>query len=77
MATILKKALWADEPELARLRLGAMMFGDETDEKEAPRILDAYLPAGGNFIDTADVYAQGESERILGRLLGPPDGTTC
>jgi len=55
--------------DLSRLCLGTMMFGDQTDEEEAARILDGFVAAGGNFIDTADTYAGGESERILGKLL--------
>jgi aryl-alcohol dehydrogenase-like predicted oxidoreductase len=49
--------------------LGAMTFGAETPESDAFAILDAYLDAGGDFIDLADVYAAGESERIVGRWL--------
>lgn len=49
--------------------LGAMTFGAETPESDAFAILDAYVAAGGNFIDLADVYAAGESERIVGRWL--------
>jgi aryl-alcohol dehydrogenase-like predicted oxidoreductase len=49
--------------------LGTMMFGDRTDEAEAGRIVGAARDAGINFIDTADVYAKGESERITGRLI--------
>ena len=49
--------------------LGAMTFGAETPEADAFAILDAYLDAGGDFIDLADVYAAGESERIVGRWL--------
>lgn len=56
------------------LTLGTMLFGDTTakgtPEKDAQRIIDTYLDAGGNHIDTANVYVQGESERILGRALG-------
>ncbi len=54
------------------LSLGTMTFGMEgwgCDEAEARRILDHYLDAGGNFVDTANFYAGGESERLLGRLL--------
>ncbi|HSW08597.1 aldo/keto reductase [Aquabacterium sp.] len=51
------------------LWLGTMMFGDQTDEAEAARIVAAAREAGLNAIDTADVYAGGESERIVGRLL--------
>ena len=64
-----RRALWNGGPQVARLCLGALMFGDQTDEVGSARILDAYLEAGGNFIDTADNYSQGGSERMLGRLL--------
>ncbi len=50
--------------------LGAMTFGRETPEDESREILDRYLDAGGNFIDTANVYNRGASEEILGRALG-------
>ncbi|MFH1045035.1 MAG: aldo/keto reductase [Pseudomonadota bacterium] len=49
--------------------LGAMMFGERTDAAEAGRIVDSARAAGINFIDTADVYAKGESERVIGKLL--------
>ncbi len=51
------------------LWLGAMMFGDQTDAPEAARMLAAARDAGLNAIDTADAYAGGESERIVGRLI--------
>jgi aryl-alcohol dehydrogenase-like predicted oxidoreductase len=54
---------------VSALCLGTMMFGDRTDEAEAGRIVESAREAGVNFIDTADAYAQGESERIVGRLL--------
>ena len=50
--------------------LGAMTFGRETPEDESRAILDRYLDAGGNFLDTANVYNRGASEEILGRALG-------
>ena len=50
--------------------LGAMTFGRETEEADSRAILDRYLGAGGNFIDTANVYNVGASEEILGRALG-------
>jgi aryl-alcohol dehydrogenase-like predicted oxidoreductase len=50
--------------------LGTMTFGKETDEDEAGAILDHYVDAGGNFLDTADVYQQGVSEEYIGRWLG-------
>src|SRR5215218_1435680 len=51
--------------------LGAMMFGawGNTDHDESIRIIHRALDAGINFIDTADVYAQGESEQIVGKAL--------
>ncbi|HWH46805.1 MAG TPA: aldo/keto reductase [Burkholderiales bacterium] len=55
--------------EVSPLCLGTMMFGDRTDEKEAARIVDSAIDAGVNFIDTADQYAKGESERITGKLI--------
>lgn len=51
------------------LWLGTMMFGDQTDETEARNIVAATRDAGLNAIDTADNYANGESERIVGRLI--------
>ncbi|MBT6093998.1 MAG: aldo/keto reductase [Rhodospirillaceae bacterium] len=54
---------------VSELCLGAMMFGEQTDEAEAKRIVDAARDVGVNFIDTANVYAYGESEAQLGRIL--------
>ena len=53
------------------LCLGAMMFGDwgNKDHDESIRIIHRALDAGINFIDTADVYARGESEEIVGKAL--------
>ena len=49
--------------------LGTMTFGAEASEDTSHAILDSYLAAGGNFIDTADVYSAGTSEKIIGRWL--------
>src|SRR5436190_20089633 len=49
--------------------LGTMMFGDNTTLEEAGRIVRSARDAGVNFIDTADVYSKGESERIVGKLI--------
>ena len=51
--------------------LGAMMFGawGNTDHDDSIRIIHKALDAGINFVDTADVYAQGESEEIVGKAL--------
>src|SRR2546423_10550558 len=55
--------------QVSLLCLGAMNFGDPTPEDESLRIVDAALDGGINFIDTANVYNAGESERIVGRAL--------
>ncbi len=55
--------------QVSPLCLGAMNFGQPTPEDESMRIIDAALDGGINFIDTADVYNAGESERIVGRAL--------
>src|SRR3954453_16145175 len=49
--------------------LGTMTFGAEATEEASHAILDSYFEAGGNFIDTADVYSAGVSEEIIGRWL--------
>jgi aryl-alcohol dehydrogenase-like predicted oxidoreductase len=52
------------------MALGTMSWGVDTDADEAANQLVAFVDAGGTFVDTADVYSDGESERILGGLLG-------
>ena len=54
---------------VSRLGLGTMTWGRDTDEHEARDQLVEFLGAGGSLVDTADVYADGMSERILGRLV--------
>ena len=49
--------------------LGTMTFGAESDEATSFRLMDDYVAAGGNFIDTANVYSAGVSEEIVGRWL--------
>ena len=51
------------------LCLGAMNFGEPTDEADSFRIIDKAIDAGINFIDTANVYNRGESEVIVGKAL--------
>ena len=46
-----------------------MTFGREVSEDDSRQMLDRFVAAGGNFIDTADVYSRGASEEILGRWL--------
>ncbi|MFD6921799.1 aldo/keto reductase [Streptomyces sp. NPDC059944] len=64
----------ATRREVSVLALGAMLFGSLTDEKTSFAVLDRYVEAGGNFIDTSDNYAfwtdggqGGQSEELLGR----------
>lgn len=52
------------------LALGTMTWGRDTDEHEAAEQLRFYLDAGGNFVDTAAVYGNGDAERVLGGFLG-------
>ena len=54
---------------VSTLTLGTMTFGKETDEHAAHEQLDAFFEAGGNLVDTADVYNAGVSEEIIGRWL--------
>ncbi|HYL59610.1 MAG TPA: aldo/keto reductase [Candidatus Acidoferrales bacterium] len=56
--------------KVSELCLGCMTFGRETNESVARKILDRFIDVGGNFIDTANVYAAGASEEILGRIVG-------
>jgi aryl-alcohol dehydrogenase (NADP+) len=55
--------------KVPQLWLGTMMFGDQTNEADSRSIIDATRDAGLSALDTADVYAQGESERIVGRAI--------
>jgi aryl-alcohol dehydrogenase-like predicted oxidoreductase len=55
---------------VSRLALGTMTWGRDTDADDAAAQLKSFLDAGGNFVDTADVYADGEAEAVIGALLG-------
>src|SRR5260221_7434939 len=54
--------------------LGAMTFGEDwgwgSSVADSDRILDRFIDLGGNFIDTANVYTRGHSEKIIGDHLG-------
>src|SRR5918995_5497436 len=54
---------------VSELCLGCMTFGREASEEDSKRLVDRFLDAGGNFIDTADVYSKGVSEEITGRAI--------
>ncbi len=55
--------------KVSPLCLGTMMFGGPTNEKNSIRIIHKALDAGINFMDTANVYNDGESERIIGKAV--------
>ena len=62
------------EQEIFRLNLGGNTFGWTSDEQQSFDVLDTFVAAGGNFVDTADMYSVwaeghegGESETVLGR----------
>ncbi len=59
---------------VSTLALGTMTFGSESDEKVSHAQFDRFMEAGGNLVDTADVYSGTESESIIGRWLAkqPP-----
>jgi hypothetical protein len=54
---------------ISALALGTLTFGNETSETDSFAQLDRFISAGGTLIDTADVYADGRSEQIIGRWL--------
>ncbi len=61
--------LGASGLEVSPICLGTMMFGDRTDAATSQRIIDAAFDAGINFIDTADAYGNGASEKIVGAAI--------
>ena len=63
------RRLGASGLEVSPLCLGTMTFGDTTDAAEAQRIVDDAFEHGVNFIDTADAYGKGVSERIVGAAI--------
>ena len=68
-ASMPTRILGATGTRVSELCLGTMMFGDQTDEATAKRIVDDAFEQGVNFIDTADQYAKGRSEEIAGRAI--------
>jgi len=55
---------------ISRLGLGTMTWGRDTDENEAAQQLQEFVQAGGNLVDTAAVYGDGDAERVLGGFIG-------
>src|SRR5690348_15573659 len=58
---------------VSELCLGTMTFGEDwgwgSSKEESRKVYDAFLEAGGNFIDTANVYTNGTSETLLGEFM--------
>ncbi|MFX3632274.1 MAG: aldo/keto reductase [Candidatus Pristimantibacillus sp.] len=54
---------------VSELCLGAMTFGNTTNERDSIEMINRFLDHGGNFIDTADVYVSGRSEEIVGQAI--------
>jgi aryl-alcohol dehydrogenase-like predicted oxidoreductase len=59
---------------VSALALGTLTFGNETDEATSFSQLDQFTEAGGNLVDSADVYADGRAEEIIGRWLAARPG---
>lgn len=64
-----ERALGHTGLRVSRLALGTMTWGRDTDPDDAAAQLKTFADAGGSLIDTADVYAEGEAEQILGSML--------
>jgi aryl-alcohol dehydrogenase-like predicted oxidoreductase len=71
MSAMRYRVLGSSGMKVSQLCLGTMMFGGPTSEPDARRIIDDALDRGVNFIDTADVYAEGRSESIIGPAIKP------
>ena len=63
------RTLGASGCSVSTLSLGTMTFGSEADETNSHAQLDRFFEAGGNLVDTADVYSGTKSESIIGRWL--------
>ena len=63
---------------VSELCLGTMTFGEDfgwgSPKEESRKVYDAFLEAGGNFIDTANFYTNGTSESFLGEFIAGPSG---
>jgi aryl-alcohol dehydrogenase-like predicted oxidoreductase len=66
---MLQRPLGRSGLAVSRLALGTMTWGRDTDPDDAAAQLKFYLEAGGTFIDTADVYGEGDAELVIGSLL--------
>lgn len=55
--------------QISPLGLGTMTWGRDTDEYEAREQMELFVEAGGNFIDTADIYSDGQAEALVGEIV--------
>ena len=66
---------------VSEICLGTMTFGTEwgwgSDYKTSKDVFDAFIKAGGNFLDTANRYTEGSSEKYLGEFIHDDRGTRC
>ena len=69
MAQMKTRVLGRSGLKVSEFCLGTLTFGAQTELGEAQRIADHAADRGVNFIDTANVYAQGESEKVVGRII--------
>jgi aryl-alcohol dehydrogenase (NADP+) len=69
MTNMRYRVLGSSGMRVSEICLGTMLFGGPTDPTEARRVIDHALDNGINFIDTADVYAHGQSETVIGSAL--------
>ncbi|WP_199730726.1 aldo/keto reductase [Amycolatopsis panacis] len=65
-----KRQLGRSGLRVSRMALGTMTWASDTDPDEAASQLVAFVDAGGTLVDTADIYAGGEAEQLLGGLVG-------
>jgi len=70
VSTMQQRLLGASGLSVSRLGLGTMTWGRDTDEHEARDQLVSFVEAGGTLVDTAAGYGYGDSERVIGSLLG-------
>lgn len=69
LAAVQHRRLGRSGLRVSRMALGTLSWGRATDPDEAASQLVAFVDAGGTLVDTADVYADGEAERMLGGML--------
>ncbi len=70
-----KRSVGVSGLQVSQLGLGTLTWGRETRLEDARPLLTAFVEAGGNLVDTAAAYAEGDAERIIGRLIRAGDVT--